>query len=126
LGIFSVFPFNIILIFFILIMHVPAMGTGRCLDPEGNGASLGEGGEIGTGPPERGKDRQLKPSDSKNASDRCTVLGKKKKLITIGSRAANQITHVYGAKTVCCRPVTRWQSCMCVKRAHEKGHEGVI
>jgi hypothetical protein len=54
------------------------------------------------------------------------VLGKKRKLITIGLQAANQITHVYGAKTVCCRPVTCWQSCMYVNRAYEKGHKGVI
>ncbi len=34
---------------------VPDMRAGRCLGPEGNGVSLGEGGEGGPGPP-RGED----------------------------------------------------------------------
>ncbi len=38
------------------------METGYYLDPEGNGVSLVGGGEAGPSPPERGKDRQLKPS----------------------------------------------------------------
>jgi hypothetical protein len=29
---------------------VPDRGVGRCLGPEGNGVSLGEGGEGGPGP----------------------------------------------------------------------------
>ncbi len=37
------------------------METGCCLDPEGNGAGLGAGDEVGPGLPERGKDSQLKP-----------------------------------------------------------------
>ncbi len=39
------------------------METGYCLDPEENGVGLGGGGEAGPGPPERGKDRQLKPGE---------------------------------------------------------------
>ncbi len=30
----------------------------RCLGPEGNGVSFGEGGEGGPGPPERWEDKQ--------------------------------------------------------------------
>jgi hypothetical protein len=41
------------------------MEMGCCLDPEGNGVSL-EGGEAGPGLPERGKDRQLKPSEGRD------------------------------------------------------------
>jgi hypothetical protein len=32
-----------------------------CLGPERNGASMGGGGEGGSGLPERGKDKQLMP-----------------------------------------------------------------
>jgi hypothetical protein len=42
------------------------MGTGCCLDPEGNGVGLGGGEEAGPGPPKRGKDRQLKPSEGRD------------------------------------------------------------
>jgi hypothetical protein len=107
-------------------MHVPDMGTGRCLDPEGNGAGLGEGGEVGPGPPERGKDRQLKPSDSKNARDRC--VGKKEETLHnwLANRKPNYSCiwskdiagaagHLPAGRAVC----------MYVKRAHEKRHEGV-
>ncbi len=38
---------------------VPDKETGCCLGSEGNGLSVGEGGEGGPGPPERGKDKQL-------------------------------------------------------------------
>jgi hypothetical protein len=38
------------------------MRVGRCLGPEGNGVSLGEGGEGGPGPPSREKDKQSTPS----------------------------------------------------------------
>jgi hypothetical protein len=34
------------------------MGVGHCLGPEGNGVSLGEGGEVGPGPPESREDKQ--------------------------------------------------------------------
>ncbi len=44
---------------------VPDMETGCCLNPEGNGAGLGEVGEAGPGLPERGKDRQLEPSEDR-------------------------------------------------------------
>jgi hypothetical protein len=37
---------------------VPDMETGYCLGLEGNRVSMGEGGEGGPGPPERGKDKQ--------------------------------------------------------------------
>ncbi len=37
---------------------MPDMGAGHCLGPEGNGVSLGEGGEGGPGPPESRKDKQ--------------------------------------------------------------------
>jgi hypothetical protein len=45
---------------------VPDMGPCCCLDQEGNGAGLGEGGEAGTGLPEREKDRHLKPSEGRD------------------------------------------------------------
>ncbi len=35
------------------------MGAGRCLGPEGNGVSLGKGGEGGPGPPRGEEDEQL-------------------------------------------------------------------
>jgi hypothetical protein len=38
-----------------LTVVVPAMGAGRCLGPEGNGVSLGKGGEGGPGPQEARK-----------------------------------------------------------------------
>jgi hypothetical protein len=41
------------------------METGYCLDPEGDWVGPGEGGEAGPGPPERGKDRQLKPGEGR-------------------------------------------------------------
>ncbi len=34
------------------------MGAGRCLGPEGNGVSLGQGSDGGPGPPGGGKDKQ--------------------------------------------------------------------
>ncbi len=41
---------------------MPEMETGCCLDPAENGTSLEGGCEAGPGLPERGEDRQLKPS----------------------------------------------------------------
>jgi hypothetical protein len=34
------------------------MGAGPCLGPEGDGVSLGEGDEVGPGPPESREDKQ--------------------------------------------------------------------
>ncbi len=39
-------------------LTVPNMGAGRCLGPEGNGVSLGEGGEVGPSPPGSKEDKQ--------------------------------------------------------------------
>ncbi len=39
-------------------LFVPDMGAGFCLKPEGNGASLGEGGEGGPSPQGGRKDKQ--------------------------------------------------------------------
>jgi hypothetical protein len=41
---------------------VPNKGVGRCLGPEGNGVSPGEGGEGGPGPPDKEQDKQSSPS----------------------------------------------------------------
>jgi hypothetical protein len=49
-----------------LYVHVPDMEAGYCLDQEGNGVGLGGGGEAGPSLPERGKGRQLKPSEGKD------------------------------------------------------------
>ncbi len=38
---------------------VPDMRAGRCLEPVGNGVSLGEEGEGGPGPPRSKGDQQL-------------------------------------------------------------------
>ncbi len=46
------------------------METGRCLDQGGNGTGLEGGGEARPGPPERGKDRQLKPSEDRDNMER--------------------------------------------------------
>jgi hypothetical protein len=45
---------------------VPDMETGSCLDPGENGTCLEGGGKAAPGPPERGKNRQLKPSEDRN------------------------------------------------------------
>ncbi len=39
----------------VLLHHVPDMGAGHCLGPEGNGVSLGEGVREGPAPQEAGK-----------------------------------------------------------------------
>jgi hypothetical protein len=54
------------------------------------------------------------------------VLGKKKKLITVGSWAANQIAHVYVAKTLPVLQASHPKVELYIRKAHEKGHEGVI
>jgi hypothetical protein len=43
-------------------ISVPDMEMGRWLDPGENETGLEGGGGAGSGPPERGKDKQLKPS----------------------------------------------------------------
>ncbi len=45
---------------------VPDMEMGCCLDPGGSVAGLEGGGEARPGPPEREKDRQLKPSEGRD------------------------------------------------------------
>jgi hypothetical protein len=45
----------------LLVVTVPDMETGSCLDPGKNGTGLEGGGKARPGPPERGEDRQLKP-----------------------------------------------------------------
>jgi hypothetical protein len=45
---------------------VPDIGVGRCLRPEGNGVSLGEGGEGEPGPPGGGKDKQSVLSEGRD------------------------------------------------------------
>jgi hypothetical protein len=40
---------------------VPDHRVGRCLGPERNGVSSGEGGEGGPGPPSRERDKQSAP-----------------------------------------------------------------
>jgi hypothetical protein len=44
-------------------MTVPDLEAGHCLDPGENRTGLEGGGEARPGPPERGKDRQLNPSE---------------------------------------------------------------
>jgi hypothetical protein len=41
-----------------LAIDVPDTRAGHCLEPEGNGVSLGEGGERGPGPPRGEGDKQ--------------------------------------------------------------------
>jgi hypothetical protein len=45
-----------------LYISVPDKRVGRCLGPEGNGVSSGEGGEGGPGPPDKEGDKQSTPS----------------------------------------------------------------
>ncbi len=42
-------------------LTVPNMRVGRCLGPERNGVSSGEGGEGGPGPASREEDKQSTP-----------------------------------------------------------------
>jgi hypothetical protein len=54
------------------------------------------------------------------------VLGQKRKLITIGSRAVNQIAGVYRRGEL---PVLQWAhplAALYMKDAHEKGHESTV
>ncbi len=43
-------------------VSVPDTRIGRCLEPERNGVSSGEGGEGGPGPPDKEGDKQSTPS----------------------------------------------------------------
>jgi hypothetical protein len=45
---------------------VPDMGAGSCLRPEGNGVSLGKGGEGGPGPPRDREDKQSVLSEGRD------------------------------------------------------------
>ncbi len=49
-------------LFLLLFIIVPNISVGRCLGPEGNGVSSGEGGAGGPGPPTREEDKQLTPN----------------------------------------------------------------
>jgi hypothetical protein len=49
---------------------VPDMGAGCCLGPEGNGVSLGGGGEGGPGPPRSMKDKQSVLSKGRDNIDK--------------------------------------------------------
>jgi hypothetical protein len=42
-----------------LAIFVADRGMGKCVDPEGNGVSLGKGAEGGPGPPSEEQDKQL-------------------------------------------------------------------
>jgi hypothetical protein len=52
------------------------------------------------------------------------VLGQKRKLITVGSRAVNQVSHMYGAKELPVLQANHPMAVLCMRKAHEKGHEG--
>jgi hypothetical protein len=54
------------------------------------------------------------------------ILVKRCKLITIGSRAANQIEQVYGMKTLLLLQATHPKADLYMKKAYEKGHEGAV
>jgi hypothetical protein len=45
-----------------IVLNVPAGVVGRCLGPEGNRVSSGEGGVEGPGPPDKERDKQSTPS----------------------------------------------------------------
>jgi hypothetical protein len=45
---------------------VPDLDMGCCLGSEGNGVSLGKGGEGGRGPPGGGKDKQSVPNKGRD------------------------------------------------------------
>jgi hypothetical protein len=45
-----------------MFINVPNIRVGRCLGPEGNKVSSGEGGEGGPGPPSREGDKQSTPN----------------------------------------------------------------
>jgi hypothetical protein len=46
----------------VVALTVPNTGVGRCLGPEGNEVSSGEGVEGGPGPPDKKQDKQSSPS----------------------------------------------------------------
>jgi hypothetical protein len=47
---------------------MPDTRIGRCLGPEGNGVSLGEGDDGGPGPPNKEGDKQSTPSEGDKQS----------------------------------------------------------
>jgi hypothetical protein len=49
---------------------VPEMGVGRCLGPEGNGVSSGEGGEGGPGSPRSEEDKQSVLNEDRDNMDK--------------------------------------------------------
>jgi hypothetical protein len=49
---------------------VPDIEVGCCLGPEGNGVSLGEGGEGGPGPPRGRKDKHSVFSEGRDNMDK--------------------------------------------------------
>jgi hypothetical protein len=54
------------------------------------------------------------------------VLGQRRKLITVGSRATNQIAHVYGVRELPELQASHPMVELYMKKADKKGHEGVI
>jgi hypothetical protein len=52
------------------VITVPDMGAGHCLEPDGNGVSLGEGSEGGPGPPGGERDKQSVLSERRNNMDK--------------------------------------------------------
>jgi hypothetical protein len=49
---------------------VPKIGVGRCLVPEGNGVSTGEGGEGGPGPPRSEEGKQSVLNEGRDNMDK--------------------------------------------------------
>ncbi len=54
------------------------------------------------------------------------VLGRKRKLITIGSRSVNQIAGMYGTGELPVLQLAQPIAKLYMKEAHEKGHEGTV
>jgi hypothetical protein len=54
------------------------------------------------------------------------MLGKRRKLISVGSRAVKQVAQVYGMKTLHLLQSTHPMAALYMKKPHEKGPEGAI
>jgi hypothetical protein len=54
------------------------------------------------------------------------VLGQKRKLITVGSRAVNQVAGVYGARELPLLQAANPMARLYMRKAHERGHEGTV
>jgi hypothetical protein len=54
------------------------------------------------------------------------VIGKRRKLIVIGSRGRNQIEGIYGQAELPILPRDHPLSELYVRAAHEEGHEGIM